>query len=130
MARAGAADPGRRAAERSGRRAESIAAWLLRLKFYRVIARRYRTPAGEIDLIVKRGRTIVFVEVKRRPNETLGLEAVRPASRRRIARAAELWIAANPAAAGLDRRFDVVVAAPGRRPRHFVSVFDSEGRSW
>ena len=130
MARATEADAARRAAERSGRRAEAVAAWLLRLKLYRILARRYRTPAGEIDLIVRRGRTIVFVEVKQRPNAAAAIEAVRPASRRRIARAAELWIAAHPAAAGLDRRFDVVVAVPGRRPRHLVGVFDAEGRIW
>jgi putative endonuclease len=123
-------DPRRRAAEASGRKAEAIAAWWLRLKLYRVLARRYRSGAGEIDLIVRRGRTLVFVEVKQRPSEEAGIAAVKPAARKRIARAAELWIGKHPAFAGLDRRFDVVVAVPGRRPRHLVSVFDSEGRSW
>jgi putative endonuclease len=130
MARATEADPGRRAAERSGRRAEAVAAWYLRLKLYRVLARRYRTPVGEIDLIVKRGRTIVFVEVKQRPSEAEAIEAVRPKGQRRIARAAELWLSAHPAAEPFDRRFDVVLAIPGRRPRHIVAAFDSEGRSW
>ena len=81
MARATEADPRRRKAERRGRRAELIAAWYLRLKLYRVLARRYRTPVGEIDLIVRRGRTIVFVEVKHRPSEAEALEAVPPAGR-------------------------------------------------
>ena len=130
MAPAAEADPGRRAAETRGRRAETIAAWYLRLKGYRVLARRYRTPAGEIDLIVRRGRVIVFVEVKHRPSEDAALGAVTPAARRRIARAAGLWLGAHPAAAGLDQRFDLVIAAPGRLPRHRVSVFDSRGRSW
>ncbi len=128
--KAPAADARRQGAERSGRRAETIAAWFLRLKLYRVLARRYRTPAGEIDLIVRRGRTIAFVEVKHRPNELDAITAVTPKGRRRIARAAELWVAAHPAAAELDHRFDVVVAVPGRRPRHLVSVFDSAGESW
>jgi putative endonuclease len=130
MARTTEPDPRRRRAERAGRRAETLAAWYLRLKFYRVLARRYRTPLGEIDLVVRRGRTIVFVEVKQRHNEDIGLESVRPASRRRIARAAEHWIAAHPGAAGLDWRFDVVVAIPGRGVRHFPAVFDVEGRAW
>src|SRR5262245_17616551 len=100
----------RREAERRGRRAESFAAWFLRLKGYRVLARRYKTPAGEIDLVMKRGRTIVFVEVKQRPDEVAGLEAVTPAARQRIARAASLWVSRHPAAATLDQRFDIVLA--------------------
>ena len=125
-----AADRGRRAAERRGRRAETLAAWLLRAKLYRVVARRYRTPAGEIDLIVRRGRVIAFVEVKRRATEAAAIEAVTATGRRRIVRAAGLWLADHPAAAGLDRRFDVILALPGRLPRHLVSVFDSEGKTW
>jgi putative endonuclease len=124
------ADPRRRAAERGGRRAESMAAWFLRLKLYRVLARRYRTPVGEIDLIVRRGRTIVFVEVKQRPSEGEGLDAVRPSAARRIARAAEHWVAAHPAAAGFERRFDIVVAVPWKPPLHLTAAFDSEGRPW
>ncbi len=120
----------RRHAELGGRRAEALAVWYLRLKLYRVLARRWRSPAGEIDLIVRRGRTIVFVEVKQRLDADTGLEAVRPMARRRIARAAEHWIAANPAAASLDRRFDVVVAIPRRGFRHFQSVFDADGQVW
>jgi putative endonuclease len=124
------ADPRRRKAERGGRRAELIAAWYLRLKFYRVLARRYRTPVGEIDLIVRRGRTIAFVEVKLRPSETEALEAVRPAAARRIVKAAEHWVAAHPAAVDFDRRFDVMIAVPRRPPRHLKAAFDSDGRPW
>ena len=120
----------RREAERRGRRAEAFAAWLLRLKGYRVLARRYRTPAGEIDLIVRRGRSVVFVEVKERPDEAAALEAVNHAPRRRIARAAALWVSRNPAAADLDQRFDVILARPGRLPRHLPAVFDSGGNVW
>jgi len=123
-------DPLRRRAERRGRWSESLAAWYLRAKLYRILARRYRTPVGEVDLIARRGRTIVFVEVKRRPTEAEAIEAVRPAARRRIARAAEHWVAAHPAALGFDRRFDVIVAVPGRGLRHLQAVFDVEGRPW
>lgn len=120
----------RRRAEAGGRRAEAIAAWYLRAKLYRVLATRYRTPAGEIDLIVRRGRVIAFVEVKHRGSEREGLEAVTLTARRRIAGAAALWLAAHPEAAPLDRRFDIVVTRPGRLPRHLVSAFDETGRSW
>ena len=120
----------RRAAERRGRRAEAFAAWFLRLKGYRVLARRYRTPAGEIDLVVRRGRSVVFVEVKQRPDAEAALEAVTQASRRRIARAAALWVSRHPAAADLNQRFDVILARPGRLPRHLAAVFDSDGNVW
>jgi putative endonuclease len=120
----------RAAAERRGRRAEAWAAWLLRAKGYRILSRRYRTPAGEIDLIARRGRQIVFVEVKQRPDEAAGIEAVTARARARIARAAAHWIAAHPAAAHLEQRFDIVVAMPGRRPRHLVSAFGEGGAAW
>lgn len=130
MARTADPDPRRQRAERSGRRAEALAAWYLRLKLYRVLARRYRTPVGEIDLVVRRGRTIVFVEVKQRADEAAGIDAVSAASRRRVARAAEHWIAAHPAAAGLGWRFDIVVAIRGGGMRHLKAVFDVDGRAW
>lgn len=117
----------RRSAERRGRRAEMLAAWFLRLKGYRLLARRYKTPVGEIDLIVRRGGTIAFVEVKHRPTVEEATEAATPAGRRRIARAAALWLAKNPAAADRDLRFDVIIAAPGRLPRHLAGVFDADG---
>ena len=129
MARREDADPGRVAAYRRGLFGETLAAWLYRAKFHRVLARRYKTPAGEIDLIVRRGRTIVFVEVKYRPTSGEALEAIGPISRRRITRAAELWLAAHPDAAGFNLRFDLVIVVPGRLPRHIPSVFDAEGRS-
>ena len=117
----------RRAAERRGRRAELAAVWLLRLKGFRILARRYRTPVGEIDLIGRRGGLIAFVEVKRRPTLAEAAEAVTPAGRRRIARAASLWLARNAAAAELTLRFDAVLLAPRRWPRHMVGVFDADG---
>jgi putative endonuclease len=126
----GAADPRRQRAEGRGRRAETIAAWFLRLKFYRILARRYRTPVGEIDLVARRGRTIVFVEVKQRPSEAEGLDAVTRNARRRIARAADLWMAAHPSAAGFDQRFDIVITVPRRWPLHRTAIFGRDGASW
>jgi putative endonuclease len=117
----------RRAAERRGRRAELAAVWLLRLKGFRIVARRYRTPVGEIDLIARRGRLVAFVEVKRRPTLDEAAEAMTPAGRQRIARAASLWLARHPAAAELTLRFDAVLLAPRRWPRHMAGVFDADG---
>ena len=125
-----ALDPSRQLAEARGRRAETIVAWFLRLKFYRILARRYRTPVGEIDLIAKRGRTIVFIEVKQRPSEAAGIEAVTARARRRIAQAAALWAAAHPDAARFDHRFDIVIAVPRRLPRHLIGVFGQGGNIW
>lgn len=113
----------RRASERHGRRSEALAAWFLRLKGYRVIARRYRTPVGEIDLVVRRGRSLVFVEVKARPNAIAGALAVTPAARARIAKAGEAWLLRYPAAARLDLRFDVIIILPRRWPVHIQDAF-------
>jgi putative endonuclease len=119
----------RRAAETRGRRSELLVAWYLRLKGYRVLARRYRTPVGEIDLIVRRGKQIAFVEVKRRVSHDDGLFAIGAASRKRIARAAHVWLSTHPAAAGHDLRFDVVAIAPRRWPRHIAGAFDGDGNA-
>jgi putative endonuclease len=92
-------------------------------KGYRPIARRYRTPLGEIDLIVKRGRTIAFIEVKARALERDALESVGTFTERRIVDAADLWLAKHPAASAYDLRYDVVVLTPWRLPRHIPDAF-------
>ena len=115
----------RRAAERRGRLAEMAAVVLLTLKGYRVLARRVRTPVGEIDLIVRRGRTLVFVEVKARAGEDRAAEAVHLAQRRRIARAAAWWLARRPAFGDHVLRFDAVLVAPRRLPRHVEGAFEA-----
>jgi len=113
----------RRAAYRHGHLAEFLAAALLFFKGFRLLARRYRTPLGEIDLIVKRGRTIVFVEVKARAFERDALESVGRAAEGRIVDAADLWLAKHPDAAGLNLRYDMVVVAPWRLPKHLPDAF-------
>ncbi len=125
MARPEGADPLRVAAYRRGLAGEAMAAWFYRLRLYRVLARRFKTPAGEIDLIVRRGRTIAFVEVKYRPDEAGAQEAAAPRARRRIVRAAGLWLAAHPDAAGFDLRFDLIIVNPGRLPRRVTAAFDA-----
>eukprot|EP01037_Dinobryon_pediforme_P028189 gene28189-31358_t len=113
----------RRKAYAWGLSAEIRAAWYLRLKGYRILARRYKVARGEIDLIARRGRTIAFIEVKARPSEDGALEAVTWRARRRIEAAALAWGAANPAYADHDWRFDIVAILPGRWPRHVVDAF-------
>lgn len=117
----------RRAAERRGRRAEAIALLYLRAKGYRLLARRYKTPVGEIDLIVARGRAVAFVEVKARSTDVEAAEAATPTGRRRVARAAALWLAKHPDAAERDLRLDVILAVPWRLPRHITGAFDADG---
>ena len=109
----------RLAAYRHGHFAEAAAAMLLLAKGYRPLARRYRTPLGEIDLIVKRGRLIAFVEVKART----GLQSVGRMSELRIVDAADLWLAKHPDAAGFDIRYDMVVVTPWRLPMHLADAF-------
>lgn len=99
----------RRAAYQRGRRAERLAGWWLLLKGYRVLARGFRCPAGEIDLIAKRGGTLIFVEVKQRDALAVAAAAVSPRQRRRIARAAEAFLQARPDLAALTLRFDAIL---------------------
>jgi putative endonuclease len=113
----------RRRAYLRGRRAETLAAWLLRLKGYRILARDFRLPVGEIDLVARRGGVLAVVEVKRRSHLAAGLEAVTPRQRRRLARAAEAFQARHPRLRALRLRFDVVVVVPGALPRHIADAW-------
>jgi len=116
----------RRRAFLSGRRAETLCAWLLRLKGYRILARNWRTPVGEADIVARRGRLLVFVEVKARPSHGAGIEAVSPRQRRRVRRAAEVYVSAHPALAGLDMRFDIMTIAPRSWPTHSPGAWGHE----
>lgn len=95
-----------------GRNAERFAAWFLRVRGYRVLAERYKTPLGEIDLIVRRGGTLIFVEVKARATLSAGLEAITPRQQSRIKSAAEVFLAKRHYQGPC--RFDAVVVTPGR----------------
>jgi len=113
----------RRADERAGRTAEAIAAALLRFKGYRVLARRFRGQRGEIDLIARRGSILAFVEVKHRASIAAAAESVSPRQRARIAAAAEEFIAARPRLGGLGIRFDAILVAAGKFPRHLADAW-------
>lgn len=113
----------RRAAYQRGHNGEALAALWLRLKLYRIRDRRFKTPLGEIDLVVQKGRTIAFVEVKQRARHAEEALTYAAINRQRITRAAQLWLARHPDAQGCDLRFDVILLAPGRWPRHLINAF-------
>jgi putative endonuclease len=105
--------------------AESRAAAFLLIKGYRILARRFRSAVGEIDIVARRRRTLVFVEVKAREDFDAAAEAIGPRQQRRIIAAAQAWLAARPQDAMLDMRFDAVLVVPGRLPRHLAAAFDA-----
>jgi putative endonuclease len=117
----------RRARERRGRRAETRAAIALRLKAYRILDARVRTPAGEVDLVVRRGRVVAFVEVKARQTREGAADSISPTQRRRIVRAAAQYIAAHPALAEMTHRFDAVLVEPRRWPHHIINAWTESG---
>ncbi len=121
MKRRGAED--RRRAGRAGRRAEWAAAALLTLKGYRILARGFTVSGGEIDIVALRGACIAFVEVKARADRDAALAAIDGPKRRRVARAAAVWLSRNTWAAGFVFRGDAVLVARWRWPRHVADAF-------
>jgi putative endonuclease len=119
------AAPERVAAFRTGLSAEARAAAYLMAKGYRILARRFRTPVGEIDLVARRRNVIVFVEVKARATLDDAAYAVTPRQQRRIIDAAQAWLMAHPEHAEFDLRFDAMLIAPRRLPRHLLAAFDA-----
>ncbi len=112
----------KRRAERGGRRGEALAALWLQLKGWRILARRARTPVGEVDLVVRRGRTVAFVEVKARATEREAGLALDDYRLRRVAAAAEA-LAPRFASNGEDLRIDAIFIVPWRLPRHLTNVW-------
>ena len=94
-------------------------------KAYRIVARRWKTPLGEIDIVARRRRSLVFIEVKARANADEAAEAVTERVKRRIIGAAEVWLARHPDDANAEIRFDVILVAPGRMPQHIPDAFDA-----
>jgi putative endonuclease len=119
-------DPERQAAFRTGISAESRAALLLISKGFRILSRRWKSPLGEIDIIARRRRLLVFVEVKARASLDEAAESVNARQRRRIVAAAEIWLAANSDPSIEDIRFDAILVAPGKIPRHIAAAFEYE----
>ena len=113
------------AAFRLGLSAESRAALFLIAKAYRIVARRFKTPFGEIDIVARRRNDLIFVEVKARERIDDAAEAVTGRTKRRILAAAELWLARHPEDAQCAIRFDAILMTPGKLPRHIVNAFDA-----
>ncbi len=118
-------DPGlkRRRAERRGHLSEYLAALYLMAKGYRILAIRYRTRLGEVDLIARKRDLVIFVEVKARIGEREAIDAVGYITQRRIQAASDLWLSKRKDAATLSQRYDIVAVLPGRLPRHFPDAF-------
>lgn len=116
-------------ARRDGRRAEILAAVWLMLRGYRILGFRLKTPQGEIDLLARRGSVLAVVEVKIRPSLAEALEAVSPAQRQRLRRAAAQIAARRPSLAGARLRLDLMALAPGRWPRHIADAW-REDEEW
>ena len=112
----------RHAAERRGRGAETFACWYLRLKGWRILARRARVPGGEVDIVARRGRTLAFVEVKARMTEQAAAIALDPWTIRRVVVAAER-LAPRYLRPGDAVRIDAVLVLPGRLPHHLPNVW-------
>ena len=117
----------RQIAFRTGISAESRAAVLLIAKGFRILARRWKSPVGEIDIVARRRSLLVFVEVKARANLDDAAWAVTERQRSRIVAAAEAWLARYADTRIRDIRFDAILVAPGRIPRHIPAAFDASG---
>ncbi len=115
----------RRRAYGRGRSAERLAAWWLRLKGYRILAHGFRAPAGEIDLVARRGNVLALVEVKARDDVAEAGASIDARQRARIERAGAAFLQRHPHLCGLDVRFDAVLIAPGRVPRHLADAWRS-----
>ena len=111
---------GRRAWEK-GVFSENLGAWYFRLKGYSVVKKRFKTPVGEIDLILRRGKNLVFVEVKHRNSFDAAAESITPHQQKRIRRAAELYLSRTPWTKEI--RFDVLLVKPWSFPVHLKHVF-------
>jgi putative endonuclease len=125
MAKSENASPERVAAFQTGISAESRAAAWLMAKGYRILAKRFRTPYGEIDLVARRRNLIAFVEVKARASLDEAAYAVTPRQQQRIVNAAEAWLMAHPEHAEFELRFDAMLIAPRSLPRHLLAAFDA-----
>jgi putative endonuclease len=117
--------PERQVAFRTGISAESRAAAFLLAKGFRILARRWRSGVGEIDIVARRRALLIFVEVKARETLDEAAWSVTDRQRARIIAAAEAWLARFPDPRIQDIRFDAMLVAPGRIPRHIPAAFDA-----
>jgi putative endonuclease len=107
-----------RTSYQTGLFAESLCRLALRLKLYRIVTSRYRSPLGEIDIVAARGGVLALIEVKARPSAREALESIQHRQRERLQRAANDFLARHPSFQRHDVRFDVMLVAPRRWPVH------------
>lgn len=103
--------------------AEALCRLFLRLQGYRIIARRHKTPLGEIDIIALRGSVLAVIEVKARATRNEAALALRPRQRERLKRAAALFLGRHPRLANKAVRFDLMMVAPWRLPVHVPNAW-------
>ncbi|MBL0941116.1 MAG: YraN family protein [Alphaproteobacteria bacterium] len=113
----------RQQAFQRGHKAETLCVWFLRLKGYRIHARRFRTPLGEIDIIAKRRKVLIFIEVKARNDLSTGIFAVTSHQQKRISKAALFYLSYQPNMHNNICRFDVMVVRPWRWPYHMQNAW-------
>jgi putative endonuclease len=115
-------------AEKRGHRSEWLAAWALRLKGWRIVAKRFKTKTGEVDLIARKRDLIIMVEVKARASLIEAMDSVTPTAQRRIEAAGDVWLARQPDFSKLSVRYDLVAVLPRQWPVHVERLFDGRNR--
>jgi putative endonuclease len=113
----------RQQAYKKGHRGEALAAIYLRLKGYRILERRYKTPVGEVDLIAQKGKGLVFAEVKARNTYEQGAEAITRRQQLRTIKAAKYYLRTRPEVASWDLRFDALIVLPGFKIKHIKDAW-------
>lgn len=108
---------------KKGLLAEWRAAAYLRLRGYKILARRYKTKSGEIDIVASRGQWLIFAEVKQRVDYATGVQAIHTRNQLRVRHAAELYLQAHPQYTGHDMRFDALILTPGRDIAHLEAAW-------
>jgi putative endonuclease len=122
------ADGKRIKAEKRGHRSEWLAAWALRLKGWHIVAKRFKTKTGEVDLIARKRDLIIMVEVKARPSLIEAMDSVTPTAQRRIEAAGDIWLARQPDFTRLSVRYDLIAVMPRKWPVHVERLFDGRNR--
>ena len=117
------AAPSRQKSYKWGLQAENLSLWYLRLKGYRLLARRAKTPVGEIDIIVTRRNVLIAVEVKARKSIETAAYSITPHQQKRISKALEYWLQQNPKHGNKDVRFDAVLMRPWALPIHYKNAW-------
>jgi putative endonuclease len=110
-------------AERKGRKGETLAMIFLMLKGYRIIARRYKTKQGEVDIIARKRDVVAMVEVKARATLSQAMDAVDHSTMRRIEAAGDIWLTKQRDYARLNIRYDLIAILPRQWPVHVQSLF-------